>query len=621
MRYPEFKWIEFAKSGAQNRGNVQTVDDVISSNGTPDCYRTIFRYPDGFKAHFDTSHTVKGYRGLVYADFFPMDIDCDDLTKAHQDIRILLNSLLNRYEIDLDTIYVYFSGAKGFHVLIPGSFFDYQPSESMPLIFREMAKEIGEGIKYDTTIYDWVRIFRMTNTVNSKSGLYKIPLTPSEVLNLSIEEIKVLAKKQRAVKTKSNDRPNEYLRELYRSCQEKAKRPARKIRESGKKIIPPKYAKLCYYHLMEGVESGNRDNACLRLAVHWLKEFPEDMVKNMLYSWNQQNNPPMDERQVDKVFNSALTGDYDFGCKDSVLSSYCDPGCKFKGKEEEPPKITAEKIYTIDEAKVKYEEYIRRLRERKIVIGFKKLDGFMRGIAPGEVCEIVARTGVGKTAFLLNIIRNVISSQGIPILFFSLEQPLAQIYERTVQISTDESGIRVEKGFSENASESLHYCVKNVYGSLYTVDEDMLTYEELKEYILIAARDKIGQIPPLVCIDYLGRMRGGRGTPYEITSELARLMKKLAKELDIAVIYLHQTSRMGKTGAEEITLDMSRDSGVCEEAADFILGMWRPDLNKQESQDSDEERMVISVLKNRKGKTGKSFCKFKKSCLQITEDN
>ena len=83
-------------------------------------------------------------------------------------------------------------------------------------------------------------------------------------------------------------------------------------------------------------------------------------------------------------------------------------------------------------------------------MGFGKLDRHLRGIAPGEVCEIIARTGVGKTAFLLNVISHVIVNQKIPVLFFSLEQPLAQIYERAVQISMGMEGREVERVFKED---------------------------------------------------------------------------------------------------------------------------------------------------------------------------
>ena len=624
MNHSEYKWVEYAYGGAENRGNVCTVDKLPRANGKKDCYRTIFRYPQVFKQYYDTHrnktgrNTVSGYNGPVCADFFPLDIDePDDHEKALQDTRGILNSLLQHYEIDLETLWLFFSGNKGFHVLIPMKYFGTTPSAEIPGAFRHMAGEIAGDTKLDMTIYERVRLLRITNTVHSKSGLYKIPLTAAEVLHRSIDEIRELAKKPRTVKSKPVMGMNVKFYSLYQECLGRVKK-VEVTRETQKQEIPiTKNTKLCYRALLEGVGEGMRDNAAHRLAVHFLKEYPEGIVRAILHTWNQNNDPPMDERDLDTRIDSAVNGDYDYGCNDPVLSEYCDPKCRFKGKEKDV-KITAEKVYTIDEARVKYEEYIARLKERKIALGLPVIDEYMRGIAPGEVCEVMARTGVGKTAFLLNVIRNVIGRQRVPVLFFSLEQPLAQIYERTVQISSEEPGFRVEQGyFQDKAATTLHTLTKQYYDKLYVVDEDMLTYEELKQFIDVATQEKIGQAPSLVCVDYLGRMKGGRGNAYEVTSELARLLKKLAKELDIALLYLHQTSRAGGTGAQEISLDMGRDSGVIEEAADFIIGMWRPDMLKAETQDSDEEKMVISLLKNRKGRVGRLNATFKKACLRI----
>ena len=620
MKYPEFKWVEYAYGGAANRGNICEVGSLPPTNGKQDCYRTIFRYDSKLKEyHEQSNHSVRGYKGVVYADCFPLDIDePEDQGKALEETRTILNTLLSQYELDLDTLWLFFSGSKGFHVMIPAVYFEYQPSVDMPSAFKHLAGEIAGNVKIDTTIYDHVRLFRVTNSINSRSGLYKVPLTPAEILHLNIGEIKNLARRPRTVETKPASARNTKLGNLYRECLTRVKRPLPTSSETSD-IPAPKNAKLCYCEILKGVGQGMRDNAAHRLAVHFLKEYPEDMVSAMMHAWNRRNDPPMDERAVDDRIKSATSGSYDYGCNDPVLSEFCAPHCRYKGKAEDV-KITADKVYTLDEAKAKYEEYIRRLKEKKITLGFGMFDRYMRGIAPGEVCEVMARTGVGKTAFLLNVIRNVIRLQHIPILFFSLEQPLAQIYERAVQISSGETGGRVEEGFmNDRAAETLHSLTKDYYGSLYVVEEDMLTYEELKEFIDVATREKIGRTPPLVCVDYLGRMKGGRGNAYEVTSELARLLKKLAKELEIAVLYLHQTSRAGGTGAQEISLDMGRDSGVIEEAADFIIGMWRPDLLKPEFQDSEEERIVMALLKNRKGRVGRTEYMFQKKALRIID--
>lgn len=611
MIYPEYKWVETAFNGAYNRNQVVRINELKLPKNSNDCYRTVYRYPEEFKQYFDIKGTVKGYAGSVYADFFPIDIDNNDLQQAHKTAIQALNELLYSYEIDLDNLRIFFSGNKGFHILIPAILFGYKPSIGMPQVFKVLSTKLFKNIELDGSVYDRMRIFRISNTINSKSGLYKVPLTPAEVLHKTTEEIKELAKAPRKVEIEKPETENEYLKELYRECRESLTKNKNTTQERTE-ITPPRNAKLCYYEILKGVSEGNRDNAGLRLAVHLLKEYPQDMVQPMMLAWNQRNNPPMEDRNVDKLVKQAM-GEYDYGCRDNVLAEYCNPKCIYKAKKE--GRVTAEKVYSLDDAANRYLEYINALQERKILLGFEKLDKHLRGIAPGEVCEVIARTGVGKTAFLLNVIKQVIHEQNVPVLFFSLEQPLAQIYERAVQISSEIEGSRIEKEYN-SVAKALHMEAQQYYDKLFVVEEDYLTYEELKDFTLLA-KDKIGRMPPLVCIDYLGRMKGGGINSYEVTSELAKLTKLFAKELDVAVLYLNQTSRAGKTGAEEITFDSARDSGVTEEAADFILGMWRPELNKEDAQKRDYEELVISVLKNRKGRIGQHTYKFVKPYLRV----
>ncbi len=631
MIYPDYKYVDVAYGGVDRRNDLRLANKIKLPENPVDCYRTVFRYPEEFKTHFEQIVIRKGkeekqgvskYQGPVFADFFPIDIDDkEDTSRAHEQAKRVLNMLLNNYEVDLSQLRLYFSGNKGFHIMLPHALFNLRPGREMPQAFKKMAPALTEGAKIDLSVYDRVRLFRFSNTVNTKSGLYKIPLTPAEILNLSIEEILELAKAPRRVDVEPVEESNEYLMALYNKMVAKVKQPppasSVEINKKQKGMKPPKGAKLCYYKILEGISEGGRDNTGLRLAVHFLKELPPEVVLSMLHGWNKRNKPPMDAEDVDKLFNQAQNGEYDFGCNDFILVEHCQKACVFKKLPEEK-RVTADKIYSLDEARDKYLEYIKKLDERKITLGYEKIDKVIRGIAPGEVCEVMARTGVGKTAFLLNVIKNVILKHQVPVLFFSLEQPLAQIYERVTQISKEKSGYEVEKAYSMGDS-SYHEVSALNYKGLYVVEEDMLTYEELKAFIEVAAAEKIGSVPPLVCVDYLGRMKGGGHNSYEITSELAKMLKALAKEMDISLLYLHQTSRMGKTGAEEISLDMARDSGVVEEAADFIIAMWRPDINSADAQEQEEETISIAVLKNRKGRLGKSDYKFIKPHLRIVE--
>lgn len=619
MFYPDYRYVDVAFGGVHNRNNVISVKDLKVPDRGKDCYRTVYRYPEQFKEHYKAKKSVSGYKGPVYADYYPMDIDeADDLGKAHETVKRVLNALLVNYELDLDLLRVSFSGAKGFHILVPAVLFGVKPSEKVPQAFKAMTASLAEGVKVDTSIYDTVRLFRLTNTINSKTGLYKIPLTTAEILHCTIDEILEMARGPRSVDHVPAEGANEYLAALYREAMAALEKPRPRGKPAAGGFRPPARAKLCYYKLMEGVGEGARDNAAVRLAVHHMKEYPPDIVHGIMSAWNGRNDPPLPEGDVEKALRQAETGDYDFGCNDGFLKEFCDQKCYLKGKED--TRVTADKIYSMDEARSRYQQYIDNLSKRKILLGLERLDNHLRGIAPGEVMEVIARTGVGKTAFLLNVIGNVTRTQKVPVLFFSLEQPLAQIYERVGQISTESDGRMIERHFLENSvSDFIHAGIMKNYKDLYVVDEDFITYEELRDFILLAKAEKIGTTPPLVCVDYLGRMKGSKENAYEVTSELAKQLKVLAKDLDIAVIYLHQTSRAARSGQEAITLDMARDSGVTEEAADFILGMWRPEINKPEAQEKDEEELVVAILKNRKGSMGQAKYKFIKPYLQIKE--
>lgn len=55
-----------------------------------------------------------------------------------------------------------------------------------------------------------------------------------------------------------------------------------------------------------------------------------------------------------------------------------------------------------------------------------------------------------------------------------------------------------------------------------------------------------------------------------------------------------------------VRLTMARDSGVVEEASDFILGAWRPELGYDDETKVPEDmknRIFIKLLKNKRGPT------------------
>lgn len=173
---------------------------------------------------------MSGYNGAVYSDFLPIDIDSTDLEKALKDTRVFLLHLNQEYEVDMKVVRAYFSGSNGFHIELPSALFGFEPSQLLPDIFKRLIQKLLlSGITVDESIYNAVRLWRLPNTLNSKSGLYKIPLTVDEVFNSAIIENRELAKHARdknLLFCDSNISLNPIFSQLYSEAREESVKKA-----------------------------------------------------------------------------------------------------------------------------------------------------------------------------------------------------------------------------------------------------------------------------------------------------------------------------------------------------------------------------------------------------------
>lgn len=259
--------------------------------------------------------------------------------------------------------------------------------------------------------------------------------------------------------------------------------------------------------------------------------------------------------------------------------------------------------------------------------GYSVIDATIRGIAPGENLVILGRSGVGKTAFGLNLLRKMHERGGFPTLFFSLEQPGVQIFERVVSLESGLTGRDIlerarlrDEGLAQWFDAS---CER--WDQVVTVDRPC-SLAEVDTLVSGATTAGLWPAPVrLVMIDYLGMLTPDRrGTTYEVVSELSREIKRLAKRLRVAVIVLCQVGRSGESGGKPVTLQSARDSGVVEESADYVLGVWRPELDDAlKDEDRAEVRGVFKgrVLKNRSGPAPVPFeLRFDHETLRIEEE-
>ncbi|HEY6363965.1 MAG TPA: hypothetical protein VI585_04150 [Candidatus Binatia bacterium] len=114
--------------------------------------------------------------------------------------------MLERWQVDPNAMQIYFSGAKGFHLMLDTRVFGkILPSKNLPLVFdslrRHLALEIPEPFRdtVDLAIKDRMRPLRLPNTIHEKSKLYKISVSLDELRRLSPAEIREVAQTDRAL--------------------------------------------------------------------------------------------------------------------------------------------------------------------------------------------------------------------------------------------------------------------------------------------------------------------------------------------------------------------------------------------------------------------------------------
>ncbi|HEX3034360.1 MAG TPA: AAA family ATPase [Thermodesulfobacteriota bacterium] len=214
----DFQLIDVAFGGVFNRNHLMKTSDLkLYAKGWKqknlsfvDCYTTYFKYPVEMLEHFKTevrdsrgkvikkANSVEKYTGSCYSDIFPLDIDVEgDINEALRCARHVASYIESAYAGDLKTVRFFFSGYKGFHIELLSDLFGFEPSTDLHETYKTIAKEIMGDIPFDASIYDKVRLWRLQNTINKKSGMFKIPLTVDEFFNLSVAEIQQLAKKER----------------------------------------------------------------------------------------------------------------------------------------------------------------------------------------------------------------------------------------------------------------------------------------------------------------------------------------------------------------------------------------------------------------------------------------
>ncbi|MBM77107.1 MAG: replicative DNA helicase [Crocinitomicaceae bacterium] len=215
-----------------------------------------------------------------------------------------------------------------------------------------------------------------------------------------------------------------------------------------------------------------------------------------------------------------------------------------------------------------------------VATGFTDLDRITSGWQKSDMIVVAARPGMGKTAFVLSMARNVAVDYQHPVAIFSLEMSSIQLVNRLISGEAEIPAEDIRRGnFSKKEFDQFFERTKQLSEApIYIDDTPALSIFELRAK---CRRLKQQHDIQLVIIDYLQLMSsGGKGGNREQEiSNISRSIKEIAKELNVPIIALSQLSRSVETrgGDKRPMLSDLRDSGAIEQDADIVSFIYRPE--------------------------------------------
>lgn len=248
--------------------------------------------------------------------------------------------------------------------------------------------------------------------------------------------------------------------------------------------------------------------------------------------------------------------------------------------------------------------YMRDLdSERGVVLptGFVDLDDLTGGLERRKLTIVAARPSVGKSSFALALADHL-TKDGTPVGFVALEMdPSALMANLLAGVSRVPSDRMRRKSLDQRDWGRTADAVEEISARPLHIVHEAHTLAQVQGW----ARRLVDEhgVQALL-LDYI-QLLGDPQSPNR-QAEIAyfsRGLKRMAKDLDIAMVALSQLSRASESRNDKRPhLSDLRESGALEQDADLVLLLFRGEMYKA----TDENRGVAEVIiaKNRQGPTG-----------------
>jgi replicative DNA helicase len=595
--------------GLNNKGKlIPNTDDVYKyvKDTKKDYYVSVYSYNEDQKKRFDKAGSVKGIQDVTTNKLI-FDFDAVNLQDAQKDTLKTIERLTKK-GIDRDSINIYYSGGKGFHLVLNTN------KQFSPTQTKAMALGIARDLKsFDSVVYNANRIFRLAYTRHPVSGLYKIPLSFSELKDSSIEQIKKLAQKtyvpekELSITLDENTFENLQVKEETKTQEDSTLLMDLNLDKRPKDLSPWKYA----------LEQGffppmQRSNSLIILAATY-KSLGYNETK-CYYSLKsaadlQAKRFKQEKFSKDEIYTNIIQEVYTKGWNGGTyaednfpeqLKQYLtDLGVPRRDASNDHENC----VVNISKGFGSFIKYAEMIDENTMKFGIPELDNVLR-VQTGHLIGILAPPSVGKTSMALTLLNNT-SRDGIKSFFGSYDMAGNILIQKLIQRQTDLDGDAIYDVFrNEDKKQIANFgkILEKHYSNVSFCFKVGQSVSELKESIK-KEEEELGEEIKLVIVDYLELVRTKSSDPTVASSEAIQGLREIANEGKV-VICLLQPNKLNSTVDEPLlNYTAAKGSSSIAQAVTAMITCHRPMFGKG----IEDKYFSINITKNRMGPVGQQL--------------
>ncbi len=552
------QYAEIAVQRVSSRGIIIPATDIFGYiNKQDELYMSMYRYDEEILEHFKIRKTISNYRGKHYLNTVLFDIDKGEA--SDEDLLIYTRHFIEDLDLPEEYIQPWYSGT-GYHIVIP-NLFGLEGSDDLPAIMSATMKAHFPDVdQLDMPS----RLVRVGYTRNPKSNLYKTPFSIDELESMSFEEVKHLASTPRydfGHKPFADGIEPIWADKVVRAKGLKFSMRGNQASGITPQAIPNGTAEkemngvvTCVQKMYnEGPVPGSRHLNMIRMISSYRRHgIPREAVHSIMQNWldGEEGMTEYEVKiQVDQIYDKG----YRFGCADSVLAKYCDTRCIFytnKNMTVESRNATEMEKSFSKYAKQDFSKTAINLRDY-----YTMNNDWM--IYPKEFVIVTGLTGLGKTAWVQNL---VTMTNGMKVLFFSLELHESLIYRRFIQMAHKMAKHEVQDYYKEG-NMGLSEAIQHI--EITTVVPELSALE----------RTVAETNPQVVVVDTTDEIEIAGASSFDKDVKIALGLKHIAEKHNLIVIGIHHTNKAALSKGGKVTLAGLGGTSKIPQKADKVIAI------------------------------------------------